>query len=80
MVGQFYPNRDVDWIQFDAKKGETWWIEVMSHQLGLDSDPAFTLFRVTKNDKGEEQASEITQADDSQERQGRQQRRLRHIQ
>jgi hypothetical protein len=74
LAGQFYPNRDVDCYQFDAKKGETWWIEVMSHQLGLDSDPAFTLFRVTKNDKGEEQASEITQADDSQERQGRQQR------
>lgn len=74
LAGQFYPQRDVDWIQFDAKKGETWWIEVIAHQLGLECDPAFTLFRVTKNDKGEEQASEITQVDDSQERQGRQPR------
>jgi len=74
LAGQFYPNRDADWIQFDAKKGETWWIEVVSHQLGLDSDPAFTLFRVTKNDKGEEQANEVAQADDLQERQGRQPR------
>jgi hypothetical protein len=74
LSGQFYPQRDVDWIQFDAKKGESWWIEVISHQLGLASDPAFTLFRITKNDKGEEQATEITQVDDSQERQGRQPR------
>ncbi len=74
LAGQFYPTRDVDWVQFDAKKGETWWIEVVSHQLGLESDPAFTLFRITKNDKGEEQSNEITQADDMQERQGRQPR------
>jgi hypothetical protein len=74
LAGQFYPQRDIDWIQFNAKKGETYWIEVISHQLGLDSDPAFALFRVTKNDKGEEQASEISQADDLQERQQRQPR------
>jgi hypothetical protein len=74
IAGQFYPNRDLDWYQFDAKKGETWWIEVISHQLGLDSDPAFLLQRVTKNEKGEEQVNEITQADDAQERQQRQPR------
>ncbi len=74
LAGQFYPQRDIDWVQFDAKKGEAYWIEVTSHQLGLESDPAFTLFRVTKNDKGEEQASEVAQTDDSQERQGRQPR------
>ena len=27
-VGQFYPQRDIDWVQFDAKKGEIYWIEV----------------------------------------------------
>lgn len=71
VAGQFYPQRDNDWLEFDAKKGQTYWIEVISSQLGLNSDPAFTLFRVTKNDKGEEQMSEITQVDDAPER-GRQ--------
>src|SRR5262249_34265829 len=67
-VGQFYPQRDADWVEFTAKKGQTYWIEVISSQLGLESDPAFSLYRITKNDKGEEQASEITQVDDSPER------------
>jgi hypothetical protein len=67
-VGQFYPQRDSDWVQFDAKKGQTYWIEVLSSQLGFESDAAFALYRVTKNDKGEEQSSEITQVDDSPER------------
>ena len=66
--GQFYPQRDIDWVQFDAKKGETYWIECISHQMGLDADPYFALFRVTKNDKGEEQLSDIAQVDEAQER------------
>src|SRR6185436_8811506 len=60
-VGQFYPERDLDWVEFDAKKGQTYWIEVISHQLGLAADPFVALYRVTKNDKGQEQQSEITQ-------------------
>ena len=63
-VGQFYPQRDADWVQFDAKKGEVYYIEVISHQLGLESDPYFALFRVTKNDKGEEQVNDVAQVDD----------------
>jgi hypothetical protein len=74
VVGQFYPQRDTDWLQFDAKKGETWWIEVASNQLGLESDPACALYRVTKDDKGQEQQSEVSQVDDVQERQQRQPR------
>ena len=64
VAGQFYPQRDADWIEFQAKKGDVYWIEVFSHQLGLHSDPAIAIFRVTKNDKGEEQQSEVAQADD----------------
>ena len=68
-VGQFYPQRDGDWVQFDAKKGESWYIEVASHQLGLESDPFFALYRVTKNEKGEEVVSDIAQVDDTPDRQ-----------
>ncbi|MEX2173512.1 MAG: hypothetical protein WD872_04065, partial [Pirellulaceae bacterium] len=71
MAGQFYPERDRDWVQFDAKKGETYWIEAISHQMGTDADPTFGLYRITKNDKGEEQVAEINQTDDAP---GRQQR------
>jgi hypothetical protein len=66
-VGQFFPQRDIDWIQFDAKKGEAYWLEVISSQLGLESDPALAIYRVSKN-KGGPQLSEIAQADDSQDR------------
>lgn len=67
-VGQFYPQRDFDWLQFEAKKGQTFLMEVMSHQLGLASDPYFSVTRVVKNDKGEEVVSDIAQVDDPAER------------
>lgn len=67
-VGQFYPQRDVDWVQFDAKKGQVLLIEVISHQLGLGSDPYFAVMRVNKNDKGEETMSDLAQVDDPQDR------------
>lgn len=67
-VGQFYPQRDVDWVQFEAKKGQVLMIEAISHQLGLGSDPYFAVMKVTKNDKGEETMSDIAQVDDPQER------------
>ena len=35
------------------------------HQLGLECDPALAIFRVTKNDKGEEQLNEVAQVDDA---------------
>ena len=67
-VGQFYPARDTDWLQFDAKKGQVLMLEVFSHQLGLGSDPYFAIMKVTKNDKGEETMSDIAQVDDPQDR------------
>src|SRR5262249_44987959 len=71
VAGQFYPDRDLDWIEFDAKKGQTYWIEVISSQLGLGSDPFFALYRVTKDEKGQEKQSDVAQADDPQERTNR---------
>jgi hypothetical protein len=71
LAGQFYPARDRDLVQFDAKKGEVYTIEVIAHRLGLDSDPALTVQRVTKNDKGEEVVTDVAQVDDPQERQTR---------
>lgn len=67
-VGQFYPQRDTDWVQFDAKKGQVLMIEAISHQLGLGSDPYFAVMRVNKNEKGEETLADIAQVDDPQDR------------
>ncbi len=64
VAGQFYPARDVDWIQFEAKKGDIYWVDVISHRMGLGTDPYFTIQRVTKNDKGEEQVADIANIDD----------------
>jgi hypothetical protein len=67
-VGQFYPQRDQDWVQFDAKKGEIYWIEVFGHRLGRNCDPSLSILRVTKNDKGEEVTAEVGYADDAPDR------------
>lgn len=64
VMGQFYPQRDVDWFTFDAKKGEVWAIEVTSHRLGLPTDPAFVVQRVSMNDKGEPVITDVATVDD----------------
>lgn len=64
-VGQFGPYGDQDWLQFEAKAGQVYWVEVASQRLGLPTDPAVLLQRVTKNDKGEEQVADIQDLDDN---------------
>jgi hypothetical protein len=67
-VGQFYPQRDQDWVQFDAKKGETYWIEAIAHRLGRNCDPSLTIQRLSKNDKGEMVATDVASVDDAPDR------------
>ena len=47
ILGRFYPAADVDYYEFDAKKGEEWWIEVASERLGLPTDPSILVQKVT---------------------------------
>lgn len=70
-TGQFYPNGDNDYLQFDAKKGEVFYIDLISHRLGLQTDPYLIVQRVTKNDKGEEVVGNIATLDDPGDRNGR---------
>jgi len=63
-VGQFFPRRDRDWIEFQAKEGESFWLNVFSHRLGVRSDPYLIVQRVTVNDEGDEQVKVIKTADD----------------
>lgn len=48
--GVFFPAADVDAYEFNAKKGETWWVEVASERLGLNTDP-FVLVQQVKDGK-----------------------------
>jgi hypothetical protein len=50
IAGAFFPAADVDTFEFTAKKGETWWVEVASERLGLNTDP-FVLVQQVKGDK-----------------------------
>lgn len=64
-VGQFYPEGDRDWVAFEAKKDEVYWINVLSQRLGTFADPVLMIERVTKDDKGNEQVRMITRLDDA---------------
>ena len=64
VAGQFFPAGDADLFAFDAKKGDVLWIEVFSQRLGLPTDPLLVIQRVTKNDKGEEQTSDVSEVYD----------------
>lgn len=50
IAGRFYPAADVDVYEFEGKKGEEWWIEVASERLGLPTDPAILVQKVTKGE------------------------------
>ena len=64
-AGQFYPTGDRDWVTFEAKKGDVFWVEVFSERLGLPTDPFVLIQRVTKNDKGEEKVSDVKELYDT---------------
>ncbi|HET6425689.1 MAG TPA: serine protease [Planctomycetaceae bacterium] len=51
--GTFFPAADVDVFEFEAKKGEEWWVEVASERFGLPTDPAVIVQQVTKTADGE---------------------------
>jgi hypothetical protein len=65
IVGQFDPRGDVDRFAFAAKKGDVYWIEVLSQRLGLATDPQVFLERVSTNEKGEETTSLVQEMDDN---------------
>ena len=70
VAGQFYPAGDQDWIQFEAKKGDVFQLELLSQQLGLLCDPTMLVQRITTNDAGEETSAEVAKVDDSPNRNG----------
>lgn len=51
--GSFFPAADVDLFEFDAKKGDVWWVEVASERFGLPTDPAILVQHVSGSGSGE---------------------------
>ena len=46
--GSFFPAADVDLFEFEAKKGEVWWVEVASERFGLPTDPSILVQHVAR--------------------------------
>lgn len=47
IAGSFFPAADVDLFEFEAKKGDVWWVEVASERLGLPTDPTILVQHVS---------------------------------
>jgi hypothetical protein len=60
IAGSFYPAADVDTYEFTAKKGETWWVEVASERLGLNTNP-FVLVQQVKKTGDTESLSDVAE-------------------
>lgn len=48
IAGSFFPAADVDVFEFEAKKGEVWWVEVASERFGLPTDPSLLVQHVAR--------------------------------
>jgi hypothetical protein len=70
VVGQFHPRGDDDWVQFQARKGDVFWLDVFSHRLGLPTDPFLLVQRINTNPEGTETVEDIAEIDDSGPRPG----------
>lgn len=53
VAGAFYPAADVDTFEFEAKKGDVWWVEVASERFGLPTDPAILVQHIAREGDGE---------------------------
>ena len=63
-AGRFFPARDDDWVKFPAKKGEKYWIEVISHRLGVLADPHLLVQKVTPGEDNNQTVTQVGTADD----------------
>jgi hypothetical protein len=64
VAGRFDEPGDVDAFRVALKKGETCWIEVTSHRLGVGSDPVVTIEKITKDAAGSETFTAVAEGDD----------------
>lgn len=53
IAGSFAAAADVDVFEFEAKKGEEWWVEVASERLGRPTDPAVLVQHIERTADGD---------------------------
>lgn len=64
VAGRFDEPGDADSYRLALKKGATCWIEVVSHRLGVSSDPVLRVERVVPGADGAETFQIVAEADD----------------
>ncbi|MCB1232289.1 MAG: hypothetical protein KDN19_18720 [Verrucomicrobiae bacterium] len=64
IAGRFDEPGDVDVFRFSAKKGQTFWIDVVSHRLGVLADPYVLIEKVGKDKDGAETFTKVVENDD----------------
>ncbi len=65
VAGRFSPSGDQDWFTFRAETSSIYWIEVLSRRLGLATDPALLVQRVSTDSAGRERILDINEVDDA---------------
>jgi len=63
IAGSFFPAADVDTFEFQATKGDVWWVEVASERLGRPTDPSAIVQSVSV-DGGVEKLSDVAEFSD----------------
>lgn len=56
---------DRDWFSFTADTARPLILEVVSHRLGVPSDPVLVVHKVTRDAEGREQTAQVAEFDDS---------------
>jgi len=64
IAGRFDEAGDGDAFRVSLKKGETCWIEVYSHRLGVSADPIVTVEKIAKDAAGTETFTAVAENDD----------------
>lgn len=61
--GSFFPAADVDRFEFNATKGDVWWIEVASERLGRPTDPS-ALVQHVSGESAEQKLTDVAEFTD----------------
>ena len=64
-VGQFQARGDIDFLTFEAKANQVYWLDVYGERNGGTVDPFLTVDRVVVDDKGMETVTRMTALDES---------------
>ena len=64
VAGRWYPQADVDWYTFEGSAGDQLVIDVVSHRLGVPTDPSLYVQQVIRGEDGNETLKDIVFMDD----------------